>query len=356
MLESELIKQITRILGSESAKYIGDDCAVVNSTDLLANLGSTDSLAKLLFSADTLNEDVHFSTDIFSPYQIGWKAAAVNISDICAMAGQPLYMLVNLSLPMTGGALSAKLGSLILHDEKFTNLLEDFQKQNLSKHEIWVASFYQGIKDCAERYGSPIVIGGDLTCSEKISVTINIIGRSSSQSSFLRSEAKPGYKVCVTGKFGNARSFLDQYLRFRADQYELSKIINETKLKKADDYKYFFTPSPRYKEAFALNKLFEKSALMDSSDGLAHTLHEIAKQSAVKITIDSSKIPKDKHVSLEQALYGGEDFELVGCFPETPEGFIYIGNIELGEGVFNELGKPLLNSCSFEHFEPGKNH
>lgn len=339
MLESKLIEQITKVLGPESAQYIGDDCASIN-------FSSKDS--SLLFSSDTLNEDTHFSSELFSPYHLGWKAAAVNISDICAMAAEPLYMLVSLSLPKTEEELIAKLNTLILHDENFAKIQEGLKNQGLTSYEIWVNAFYQGLKDCAKQYGSAIVIGGDLTRSHSISVTINIIGKQPRGKKFLRSLAKPGYKVCVTGKFGNAKSFLDEY------QIK-EKAIAQIKEESFNDYKYFFSPCPRYKEALLLRDCCDSAALMDSSDGLVQALSEISKQSKVKISIDLDKIPRDKYLTIEQALYGGEDFELVACLPELIEGFTQIGIVEEGEGLIDKQGLALGNTQSFEHFCLNKN-
>jgi thiamine monophosphate kinase len=91
---------------------------------------------------------------------------------------------------------------------------------------------------------------------------------------------------------------------------------------------------------------------MDSSDGLIASLYELAEKNFVRIEIDTDLVPKDKHVSLEQALYGGEEYELVGCFREVPEGFKAIGVVAGGSiGVFPNNGGPRFSpSGGFQHF------
>jgi thiamine monophosphate kinase len=91
---------------------------------------------------------------------------------------------------------------------------------------------------------------------------------------------------------------------------------------------------------------------MDSSDGLISSLYELAEKNFVRLEIDTDSVPKDKHVSLEQALYGGEEYELVGCFREVPEGFKAIGVVAGGSiGVFPNNGGPRFSpSKGFQHF------
>lgn len=269
-MEELIIETIKSTINDQG--YIGDDCAVVE-------LGSE----KYLFSLDNLVEDVHFTQKLFNAYDLGWKAAAVNISDIAAMAGEPLFLMVGLSIP-----------------------------QNIARDLNWIKDFYQGIEAASKDsvYGSnlssPKIIGGDVTNSKQISISIAIVGKAPGSRLMLRSGAKLSYKICVSGKFGNSNSYLNG-LR-----------------DKAENEKYFKRPSARVALAQNIWKSCSEGVLMDSSDGLARSLIELSMRNRLRIELDSSAIPRDNFISLEEALYGGEDYELVGAFPQCPEGFTEI--------------------------------
>jgi thiamine-monophosphate kinase len=265
-IEHQLIKTIKDSLGV-SGNVIGDDCATI---DL--------SAGRYLFCLDNFTENTHFSYEYFSVEDIGWKSLAVNLSDIAAHAGDPLYILVGLSLA-----------------------------KNISDKNQWVKEFYCGLNLCASDFGGAQVIGGDISASQALtSISITVIGKTN-HSECLRSMAKPGDKVFVTGKFGNSASFL------HGARQEL------------DNKKYHLRPEPRLELAKDLMQVNPRAALMDSSDGLVASLYEIANQSKVNLEIDLESIPRDSFVTLEQALYGAEDYELVVCAPKAPLGFKEIG-------------------------------
>jgi thiamine-monophosphate kinase len=265
-LEESLIAIIKKIIDSDN--HIGDDCAVIELCG-----------EKYLFSLDNLVEHTHFSQEYFSPYDIGWKALAVNISDISAMAGKPLMALIGLNL-----------------------------QASLDNKESWVREFYSGINDCAKKFGEVKIIGGDLCKSNnETSVSVTIIGKSYEDNKiFMRTGAKTNYKVCVTGEFGASAKFL---------QNTSADIGKNTHLR----------PEPRLKEADYARKTCAEGALMDSSDGLAQALICLAEANKLDIEIDPDSIPIAEGADLNLALYGGEDYELVGCFPEVPQGFKLIG-------------------------------
>jgi thiamine-monophosphate kinase len=242
----------------------------------------------LLLSSDSLVEGVHFTKELFSPYDIGWKSSAVNISDMAAMAADPLYMLVNISLP-----------------------------KSLENKDSWLLEFYRGLCDCNDKHGSVKVIGGDLTGSLRdIFISVSIIGKADARGVIFRSSARAGQFIAVSGKFGNSNSYLNSL-----------KAGLEERSSNPEDEVYFLRPRPRLLESKKILELNDSSrvALMDSSDGLAQALFEIAEQSKVCIEIDFNAIPKDPHVSLNQALYGGEDYELVASLDKVPTNFTILG-------------------------------
>lgn len=207
---------------------------------------------------------------------------------MAAMAADPLYLLIGISLP-----------------------------PSIEEKKSWVLEFYEGVQDCCDEYGSVIVVGGDLTKSPRdIFISVSILGKANPKGVPFRSNAVPEQFIAVTGKFGNSNSYL-------------SGITHTPPLhsKHPDDKEYFLRPKPRILEA---QKILDKNnasrvALMDTSDGLAQALIEIAEQSKVSMEIDFNSIPKDDHISLKQALYGGEDYELVAALDEVPINFTIIG-------------------------------
>ena len=192
-------------------------------------------------SQDSLVEDVHFKRDLITPYQLGYKSIMVNISDICASGAEPLYLTVSLSLPKDV-------------DESF------------------VAEFYKGAK--AALNGAKIV-GGDLTGSDKIYVSVTAIGSDKGRKISSRANAKVGYKVIVSGEHGNSALGLKLVLdgtcthQPHPDGSEGEKFISA-----------HLTPTAqRYFSHQIASQIKVDYAMMDTSDGLADALIQIAKAS-----------------------------------------------------------------------------
>lgn len=292
MKEKELIQIIKSTLNSN---YIGDDCAY------LKDLG-------IVISQDSLVEDVHFKMEYTTPYQLGYKSVIVNISDICASGAEPKYLTISLSLP---------------------------------KHidENFVKEFYEGAKDACKNVE---IVGGDLTGSDKVFVSITAIGSTEGRNISSRSNAKEGYKVIVSGEHGNSAKGLQLLLN---GIKEPEKFINAHLMPVAQR---------EFSDAIALNTK-ESYAMMDTSDGLADALMQIAKASGVAISVDTSKIPHDKDVDIETVLYGGEDYQLVAVVPDSRD-YTCIGEVKCGkagielDGVFySDIDDKLYN-----HFEENK--
>ena len=255
MHEKELIKIIKEITQSE---YIGDDCAY------LKELG-------IVITQDSLAENVHFSLEYTNAYQLGWKSEMVNISDVCASGAVPAYLTVAISIP------------------DYINV--DFLKE-----------FYKGIKDAS---GDVKIAGGDITASDKLYISVTAIGKTKDRKISSRSNAKSGYKVIVSEEHGNSakglRMLQNGYRNFD------NKFIKSHLMPNANIV---------FSREIAKNTNCEY-AMTDTSDGLADALMQIAKASNVLLDIDTSLIPHDKDVDTETALYGGEDYELVACIPES---------------------------------------
>ena len=312
--EQEILKVIRKIIPG-SKKYLFDDAAIIEKN--------------LMVTTDTLVESTHFTLKTSTPEEIGWKAMAVNLSDVAAMGGKPLYALVSLSLPKK----IVRAGLAPAH------LL------------AWVKRFYKGLVACTKKYNTQI-IGGNLARSREINISITVIGKTvvKTPRPFIgaqkgwgvstRSNAKPGDLVFVTGIFGDSA---------------------------AQNYKIKIFPQIKLGQKIVRACLKHAPALMDSSDGLADCLIQIADQSKVKIIIEEDKIPISETVKklnkdcLNLALYGGEDYQLVGTASEIDckklkklKGIKIIGKVIKGNGAFlkqnnNKLVK-LDMKKNFRHF------
>ncbi|NLG11487.1 MAG: thiamine-phosphate kinase [Elusimicrobia bacterium] len=251
MREEEIIEFIKRRMVPQQTTVIagpGDDTAVV----------SYNRKEYMLLTTDCVVEDIHFTRKEASLYQIAKKAVAVNLSDIAAMGGIPLYALVSAGLP-----------------ETFT------------RREI--IQLINGLKYMADKFHFDIV-GGNLTRSEKLFIDISLTGKVEKQSLKKRSGAKPGDLIFVTGRLGGNR--IKKHLSF----------------------------TPRIKEARKIIKEYSVTAMMDISDGLSTDLTRLAKASNVGFKIyldkiplsqDAIKIGGNKGKAIQHALNDGEDYELL---------------------------------------------
>jgi len=207
----------------------------------------------ILFTSDMLIEDVHFKRSD-SPFYIGHKALGCSISDIAAMGGIPKYALVSLGLPAD---LSLK----------------------------FLDSLFKGINSIAKRFKINIV-GGDTNRSKKIIIDVSLIGQIEEKNLVLRKGARKGDQIFVTGSLGG--SIYKKHLQFL----------------------------PRLKESRYLVENFKINSMIDISDGLVLDLYRITKTSGVGAVVYEELIPISKDAkSLNEALYMGEDFELLFCLP-----------------------------------------
>ncbi|MFA6142871.1 MAG: thiamine-phosphate kinase [Candidatus Omnitrophota bacterium] len=245
--EIALIKRIsTKIrLDKSVVKGIGDDTAVIKWT----------KDKYLLFTCDMIIENVHFRRPRATPYQIGRKALARNISDIAAMGGIPKYAVVSLGVnPNTKVSVADEI--------------------------------LKGIIDLAKRFKINIV-GGDTVRSDKLVIDISLVGEVEKKNLVLRSGARIGDLIFVTGMIGGSQK---------------GKHLNFT---------------PRVEEARALVGKFKINSMIDVSDGLLLDLNRILEASSAGGRIYEKLVPIVKNSgSFEKCVSEGEDFELL--FTMTP--------------------------------------
>jgi len=243
---------------------INDDAAAWEGDDAI-QLATTDSLV----------QDTHFDLNVTTWKELGWKAIAVNLSDIAAMGGVPEYALISLALP---GELETDC----------------------------IANLYKGMAEISSQFGVAI-IGGNIASAIKTMISVTVLGNLESNSMLTRSAALPGDQIAVTGYPGLSAAglkMLKQKLSFDA---ETTQLLREAHL----------TPMPRIDEGQILLHRGVKAAI-DISDGLLADLTHICLASKVSARINENAVPihpalkkNFKSDYLQLALSCGEDYELL---------------------------------------------
>ena len=309
---------------------IGDDCAVLE----LSGGGV------LLATTDLLIEDVHFRRRYAEPADIGWKALAVNVSDIASMGGTPRWALVALACP---------------------------DRTTMSD----VEAFYQGVSAVSEAYGGTVV-GGDTSASPAgWVVNITLLGEAS-RPPLLRSGARPGDVVAVTGDLGRSAGGLAVLERTVAP-------AGATAASLAALTSAHLRPRPRVKEGQWLASAGSVTAMIDLSDGLATDLRHVVEASNVAARVELRRLPiaaatrevaeATRDDAIAWATGGGEDYELLlTCAPAAFAGLrdsllaatgtelTAVGTIEPGPASVTFIGadgRAVDVRPGFEHFAQG---
>jgi thiamine-monophosphate kinase len=274
----DLIRRKHQILNRDIIAGIGDDAAVF----------AIDQTRAGLLTIDTLVDKIHFDLSYTSFVDLGHKALAANLSDIAAMGGKPVLAVVSITIPR---------GITI----------EDVEK------------IYAGMGRRAKKYGVAIC-GGDTVAGRELSLTMAVYGEGRKNNIGLRSGAKAGDAVLVTGSLGGAQAGLE-ILKSKTNPSTTLRARNQnTKL-----FKKHLRPEPRVKEAQLLASKFKLNGMIDISDGLASELHHLARESRVGVVIDQGALPVAdeaiavahilKNDPIEYCLYGGEEYELLFTLP-----------------------------------------
>ncbi len=310
--ERELISHITKSLTKTGGNVLvgagEDDCAVLD-------IGGEDYL---LITTDMLHRKTDFPHRM-SGWQIGWMSVAVNLSDIASKGARPIGVLMAMGIPPD------------------TEL-------------AFIDEIAKGMDDCASRYGTG-VIGGDTDSHDELTIIGTALGLVKKELLVHRRGAKQGDLVCVTGRPGMAGVAL---LALDKDLPVGNEVL-----------KALFEPTPRINEGIALTCSRSVSSMMDISDGLALSLHDMGKASSVGFKIYESKLPVLPRVRglkneelLEAAIYSGGDFELLFTispdrFQEAEKAcqFTIIGEV-IEKGIFIEraTGIEELKARGYEHF------
>ncbi len=296
---------------------VGDDAAVVR----------VPAQHELVVAADTLVSGVHFPAQL-DAWAVGYRALAVNLSDMAAMGAAPAWFTLALTLPQV--------------------------------EERWLAGFSRGLRDLAVRHGVAL-IGGDTTRGP-LTVSVQILGLIPDGEAIRRSAAKVGEIICVSGSLGDAAAGL--------------KITQKGVQERTGDERHlmqrFLEPTPRVALGLGLRGLV--SAAIDVSDGLYADLGKLVAASGVGARLDIDGLPCSsallscvgKERATELALSGGDDYELCFTVPEqrmeqvqhvaAMQGEVIhrIGVVEALAGVrCHAAGRPVdMPFTGYDHFAP----
>ncbi len=334
--EFGFIDHIRQTYGTQKADVIqgiGDDCAVLTYQEK----------GKLLWSMDTLLEGIHFRLDLIDFYLLGWKALAVNLSDIAAMGGIPTQALLSLGL-------QADI------DVKALDL------------------FFKGFSDLGQKHDVQLVGGDMVRSTSDIMITVSVLGLIKEGNHVLyRNKAQPGDWIVVTGPLGQAAAGLDILLtQAQEERSSIPQSIAGPLIQAHNQ------PCPAIEEGSFLASFPQVHAAIDLSDGLAQDLWQICRLSNVGGYIEKTRLPLSSEIkklakyrripAADWALFGGEDYHLLATieakafediqarYSERFQRPLYpIGRITEEEGIFliTDSGERTpVKPAGYDHFQP----
>jgi thiamine-monophosphate kinase len=261
--EDQLLAAINRVLSGTAPEVVvgpGDDAAIVRP-------GS----GELVLTTDAMVEGVHFRTDLTTPRDLGYKAIAVNVSDVAAMAASPRFALCALTLSTAIDA-------------------------------AWVVELAGGMRECCDEFALSLV-GGNLSRGDEVSIVVTVTGEVVPGGPGPGTGPRPGDRLVVTGSLGGSAAGLRV-----ASQRSWSD-------DERDALRRYMRPTPRVGEAGVLAS-HGVTAMMDISDGLALDLSRLCRASGTGGRVDLERIPAHPAATAAEALGGGEDYELLATLPD----------------------------------------
>jgi thiamine-monophosphate kinase len=325
---------VDRIRSRDLALGIGDDCAL-----LRPRTGE-----ELAVTTDLSVAGRHFRLDWHPAESVGHRTLARGLSDLAAMGARPVAAFLSLGLP--------------------AKLVQNAGARSAAKAKTWLDRFLDGFLALAEAHGVPLA-GGDLAESPVAVADIVLIGAVRRGKALLRSGARPGDQLYVTGKLGAAALGLT---RLRELAGASRSHLLSRKREKPETLKFpkqldaalaaHLYPQPRLAQGLALVRRGLANAAIDLSDGLSTDLHHLCEESGVAAEVDAAALPMAVGATLEQALHGGEDYELLftaGPHVRVPRALAGVRVTRIGRVLRRRSGKPaitLLKADGLRALEP----
>ncbi len=323
---------LLKIFRQYCSEVVGDDAAP---------MGGTLSEHQMVVTTDMLVDGVHFSDRTTSPEDVGWRAAAVNLSDLAAMGAKPWGVVMSVGLSPDTAV-------------------------------DWIEGVYRGFSECLRTYGTELV-GGDTVRSPIRTLSVTAFGQVHQNQIIQRHTARVGDAIVMTGLHGLSKAGLELLLDDNLQEKLLAtlkignRILSGKELAQAI-CRYHQRPTPRFDAIALLHKLLKQHnhlggfpiAGMDSSDGLADAIAQICRASQVGAKMFWRSLPIHRAIrilagdrALDWVLYGGEDFELVLCMPfKLAEPFVHQlpNSAIIGEIIEGNQIDGLEMRSAFQHF------
>ncbi|MCS6953466.1 MAG: thiamine-phosphate kinase [Bryobacterales bacterium] len=277
-LLSLIARRVERGNSDELVLGIGDDCAVLRPRGARHDW---------LLTTDLMIEGVHFLAGVHPSVSVGYRALARGLSDIAAMGGRPRFCLVSLAL-------------------------------GENTRTRWLDGFYRGLSALARQHGV-VIVGGDLSRARLAFCDIVVCGTAPRGRFLRRDGARPGDRIFVSGRLGGSALGLEQ--------------------RRGPAWTRHLRPAPRLELGEFLRDHVGATAAMDLSDGLSLDLHRLCLASGVSAVLEREP-PRFPGATLEQALHGGEDYELLFTVPAKAKPPAVFEGIPLTEIGFVRLGRP----------------
>ena len=298
---------LLKIFRQYCSEVVGDDAA---------NMGETAHDHQMVVTTDMLIDGVHFSDRTTSPEDVGWRAAAVNLSDLAAMGAKPWGLVMAVGLPADTAI-------------------------------AWIEGVYRGFSECLRTYGTELV-GGDTVRSPIRTLSVTAFGQVHKNQIISRHTARVGDAIVMTGLHGLSKAGLELLFNPELKEKLLAPLKIGDRILAGGELvqsicRYHQRPIPRFEAIAVLHKILKHQndfpvSGMDSSDGLADAIAQICRSSQVGAKIFWRSLPIHRAVrtlagdrALDWVLYGGEDFELVLCMP-----------IELAKQFVNQLPSAVI--------------
>jgi thiamine-monophosphate kinase len=347
--ELALIDRIRRRVSSpgrtELRLGIGDDCAL-----LRPRAGE-----ELAVTTDLSIAGRHFLLDRHPAEAVGHRTLARGLSDLAAMGARPVAAFLSIALPheLVGGKRARKS-----------------TRRSRRQDKNWIDRFFDGFLALADATGTPLA-GGDLAESPLFSADVVLIGAVRRGHALLRSGARPGHLLYVTGSLGGAVSGLRRLLAMKGagfnpniKAYQEGGALAPRGIDAGHALRAHLWPTPRLAQGQWLARRGRTTAAIDISDGLSSDLAHLCEESGVAAELDAGSIPVAPGATLEDALHGGEDYELLftapadALLPRTIAGIpiTRIGRITRRRSSRPQIamiaakGKTALEPAGWEHF------